>query len=128
VHRSGYGASDTWNPLASALEPKIDNNTIRNVLNSYIEFRPLEGLSLRITGGANIANINNRTYHNQKTYEGKQNTGLGISFESMDMRFQNSNILTYDKTLNDHHLTFTAVAEQQYTKYNFSSLRASKFW
>src|SRR4028118_1157771 len=127
VHRSGYGASDTWNPLASALEPKIDNNTIRNVLNCYIEFRPVEGLSLRITGGANIANINNRTYHNQKTYEGKQNTGLGISFESMDMRFQNSNILTYDKTLNDHHLTFTAVAEQQYTKYNFSSLRASKF-
>lgn len=127
VHRPGYGASDTWNPLASAIEPKIDNNTIRNILNSYIEFRPLEGLSLRITGGANIVNVNNRAYHNQKTYEGRQNTGLGISTESMDMRFQNSNILTYDKTFNNHHLTFTAVAEQQYTKFNFSTLRASKF-
>ncbi len=127
VHRQGYGASDTWNPLASAIEPKIDNNTIRNVLNSYIEFRPLEGLSLRITGGANIVNVNNRAYHNQKTYEGRQNTGLGISTESMNVRYQNSNILTYDKTLNNHHLTFTAVAEQQYTKFNFSTLRASKF-
>ncbi len=127
VHRQGYGASDTWNPLASATEPKIDNNTIRNVLNSYIEFRPLEGLSLRITGGANIVNVNNRAYHNQKTYEGRQNTGLGISTESMNVRYQNSNILTYDKTFNDHHLTFTAVGEQQYSKFNFSTLRASKF-
>lgn len=127
VHRQGYGASDTWNPLASAIEPKIDNNTIRNILNSYIEFRPIEGLSLRITGGANIINVNNKAYHNQKTYEGKQNTGLGISTESMNVRYQNSNILTYDKTFNDHHLTFTAVGEQQYSKYNFSTLRASKF-
>jgi len=127
VHRQGYGASDTWNPLASAIEPKIDNNTIRNILNSYIEFRPFEGLSLRITGGANIVNVNNKAYHNQKTYEGKQNTGLGISTESMNVRYQNSNILTYDKTFSDHHLTFTAVGEQQYSKYNFSTLRASKF-
>ncbi|WP_018616863.1 SusC/RagA family TonB-linked outer membrane protein [Segetibacter koreensis] len=127
VHRPGYGASDTWNPLASALEPKVDNNTIRNVLNSYIEFKPFEGLSLRITGGANIININNRMYHNLKTYEGKQNTGLGLSTESMNVRYQNSNILTYDKTFKDHHITFTGVAEQQYSKFNFSSLRASKF-
>ncbi|MCW3111428.1 MAG: TonB-dependent receptor, partial [Segetibacter sp.] len=27
----------------------------------------------------------------------------------------------------DHHLTFTAVAEQQYSKFNFSTVRASKF-
>jgi TonB-linked SusC/RagA family outer membrane protein len=127
VHRPGYGAPDTWNPLASALEPKVDNNTVTNLLNSYLEFKPFEGLSLRITGGANVMNINNRIYHNLKTYEGKQNGGLGIATASTNVRYQNSNILTYDKTIKDHHLTFTAVAEQQYTKYNYSSIRASHF-
>ena len=127
VHRKGYGASDTWNPLASAMEPMIDNNTNRHILNTYIEFRPLEGLTLRITGGANIANVNNRIYHNLKTYEGRQNKGLGISTESSNVRYQNSNILTYDKTIRQHHLTFTAVAEQQYSKFNVSNIRASDF-
>jgi TonB-dependent starch-binding outer membrane protein SusC len=127
VHRPNYGASDTWNPLASAKEPLIDNNTNRNLLNAYLEFKPLPGLSIRVTGGANIVNVNNRAYHNQKTYEGRQNKGLGISTESVNARYQNSNIVTYDKVLQSHHLTLTAVAEQQYSKFNVSSLRASNF-
>ncbi len=127
IHRPGYGAPDTWNPLASAVEPNIDNNTIRNVLNAYLEFKPLAGLSLKITGGANIINTNNRIYHNLKTYEGKQSNGLGISFESTGLNYQNSNIITYDKAIQKHHFTITAVAEQQYYKSNFSSVRARDF-
>lgn len=127
VHRQGYGASDTWNPLASALEPFVDNHTNRNTLNAYMEFKILDGLTLRITGGGILENVNNRTYYNQKTYEGKQSTGLGIVDEETSVRYQNSNILTYDKTFHNHHLTFTGVAEQQYSKYDFSSVRASNF-
>src|SRR6266496_1750303 len=127
VHSPDYEPSDTWNPLASAVEPKIDNNTNRNNLNAYIEFRFLPGLSLKVTGGANITNVNNKAYHNLNTYEGRQNTGLGISSENTFNRYQNSNILTYDKVVEKHHFTFTGVAEQQYSKYKFSSIRASKF-
>jgi TonB-dependent starch-binding outer membrane protein SusC len=127
VHRPGYGPSDTWNPLASAIEPKVDNNTVSNNLNAYLEFKILKGLSLKVTGGANIVNVNNQIYHNLKTYEGKQNTGLGISTENTFVRYQNSNILTYDKTINKHRFTITAVGEQQYSKFKFSSIRASKF-
>jgi TonB-dependent starch-binding outer membrane protein SusC len=127
VHSPGYGPSDTWNPLASAVEPNIDNNLIRNNLNAYLNFKILRGLTFKVTGGANIDNTNNQIYHNLKTYEGKQNTGLGISTENTFRRFQNSNILTYDREINRHHLTFTAVAEQQYSKFKFSSIRASKF-
>jgi TonB-linked SusC/RagA family outer membrane protein len=127
VHRPGYGVPDTWNPLASAMEPFIDNNTNRNAINAYVEFKILSGLTLRITGGAIIENVNNRTYYNQKTYEGRQNTGLGIVDEETNSRYQNSNILTYDKIFKQHHLTVTAVAEQQYSKYNVSSVRASDF-
>lgn len=127
VHTPGYGPSDTWNPLASAVEPKIDNNLIRNNLNAYLSFKILEGLTLKITGGANIDNNNNQIYHNQKTYEGRQNTGLGISSENTFRRFQNSNILTYDKEAGKHHFKITAVAEQQYSKFKVSSIRASVF-
>ena len=113
-----------WQAL---VEPMVDNNTIRNNLNAYLEFKFLKGLTLRITGGAIIANVNNQIYHNLKTYEGRQNTGLGISSESTFDSYQNSNILTYDKAFKKHHFTVTAVAEQQYSKYKFSSIRASKF-
>src|SRR6266542_3063392 len=127
VHSPDYEPADAWNPLASAIEPKIDNNTNRNNLNAYLEFRFLPGLSLKVTGGANITNVNNKAYHNLNTYEGRQNTGLGISSENTFNRYQNSNILTYDKVVEKHHFTFTGVAEQQYSKYKFSSIRASKF-
>ena len=127
VHPPGYGVPDTWNPLASAKEPLLDNNTNRNAINAYLEFKILSDFTLRITGGAIIENVNNRTYYNQKTYEGRQNTGLGIVDEETNSRYQNSNILTYDKIFKQHHLTVTAVAEQQYSKYNVSSVRASDF-
>lgn len=126
-HSPGYGPYDTWNPLASAIEPFIDNNSTQNLLNAYVEFNPLPGLTLRITGGANVSNDNNRIYHNQKTFAGRQNTGLGLSTEMTNVRYQNSNILTFDKTINEHHFTITAVAEQQFSKYNFSTVRASNF-
>jgi TonB-dependent starch-binding outer membrane protein SusC len=127
VHRPGYGPSDTWNPLASAIEPKIDNNLVRNLLNAYLNFKIVKGLSLKITGGANIDNVNNEVYHNLKTYEGKQNTGLAVVTENTFRRYQNSNILTYEREINKHHFAVTAVAEQQYSKFKFSSIRASKF-
>jgi hypothetical protein len=101
VHRPGYGVPDTWNPLASAKEPFIDNNTNRNAINAYFEFKILSGLTLRITGGAIIENVNNHTYYNQKTYEGRQNTGLGIVDAETNSRYQNSNILTTIKYLNN---------------------------
>lgn len=127
VHPLGFGASDTWNPLASAKEPLIDNNTMRNILNGYLEFKPITGLSLKITGGASISNVNNRSYQNLKTFDGVQAKGLGVSTESMYSRYQNSNILTYDRTLSQHHFTLTAVAEQQYMKYNGSTISAKNF-
>lgn len=115
VHTPGYGASDTWNPMASALEPIIDNPTFRNNANLFLNFKILKGLSLRITGGALITNRYFRDYYNTKTLAGLQNNGFGHVNESKNERFQNSNILTYDNTFNDqHHLTFTGVVEQIY--------------
>ncbi|MEO6948599.1 MAG: TonB-dependent receptor [Ginsengibacter sp.] len=126
-HPLSYGPSDSWNPLASAVEPLRNNNTNSNLVNAFVEFKPLAGLSLKITGGANISNNGKLTYYNQKTFDGIQNTGLGIADDMSNTRYQNSNILTYDKKIGDHRLTFTAVAEQQFEKYNFNSTRGANF-
>ena len=112
-HTPGYAASDTWNPMASALEPIIDNPTYRNNANLFLNFKIVDGLSLRVTGGALITNSYFRDYYNTKTLAGLQGSGFGHINQYRNERFQNSNILTYDKTWNDqHHLTFTGVVEQ----------------
>jgi TonB-linked SusC/RagA family outer membrane protein len=130
-HPAGYGAYDSWNPLASAQEPDINNNTIRNNINTYLEFKIIEGLKLKITGGATIENLSNKSYYNSKTREG-QPVGGKVGYATIDggmaTNFQNSNILTYDKDFGSaHHLNLTAVAEQQYAKNETTGLVASKF-
>ena len=130
-HPLGYGAYDTWNPLAAAKEPDIKNNTVRNGVNTFLEFRIIEGLKLKITGGANIENVSNKSYYNSKTWEGKP-VGGKVGYATVDGEmssfYQNSNILSYDKVFGEnHHITLTAVAEQQYSKYESTNLIASKF-
>lgn len=122
-----YGNPTLWNPLASAVEPQIDNGTNRNNLNAYIEFKPLDGLTLRINGGAVITNTDNWMFYNTKTFTGLQQNGSGENYNYKDIYYQNSNTLTYDKTFDRHHLTFTAVAEQEYEKDNGSTINASDF-
>ncbi len=127
----GYGAYDTWNPLASAKEVTVNNNTIRNNINTYLEFKIIEGLKLKITGGATIIPENNKSYYNRKTFEGKS-VGGKVGYATIDAAlynfYQNSNILTYDKTVGGtHHITLMAVVEQQYSKSESSGLVASKF-
>jgi TonB-linked SusC/RagA family outer membrane protein len=130
-HPAGYGAYDTWNPLAAAQEPDINNNTIRNNINTYLDFKIIEGLKLRITGGATIENNNNKSYYNSKTWEGKPvsgKVGYATINDALYKFYQNSNILTYDRDIaGQHHITLMAVAEQQYSKSESSGLVASKF-
>jgi TonB-dependent starch-binding outer membrane protein SusC len=128
VHRSGYAANDTWNPVASAVEPIIDNPTFRNNANLFLNFKIVKGLSFKVTGGALIANRYFRDYYNSKTLSGLQNNGFGHVNESKNERLQNSNILTYDNTWNDeHHLTFTGVVEQIYEESMGSNIEGKGF-
>ena len=128
VHTSGYAANDTWNPVASAVEPIIDNPTFRNNANLFLNFKIIKGLSFKITGGALTSNRYYRDYYNSKTYSGLQNSGWGHVNESKNERYQNSNILTYDNTFNnEHHLTFTGVVEQIYEESIGSNIEGKGF-
>ena len=126
-HRVGYGPYDTWNPMASAVEPDITRPTYKNNLNLFLNFDILAGLSLKITGGARITNINHRDYYNQKTKAGTMNNGFATLDEAVYETWQNSNILTYDKTWGSHHLTLTGLVEQIYDRGRSTHTSAKQF-
>jgi len=126
-HPSNYGEPGMWNPLASALEPLSDNGTLRNNVNAFIQFKFLKDFTFRVTGGAVTANQDNYRYLNRETKEGFQRGGQGSIISSQFARYQNSNILTYDKQFSVHHLTITAVSEQQVVLSKGSSVVGSGF-
>jgi len=126
-HPSGYGEPNMWNPVASAKEPFTENNTIRNNINAYLDFKIAKGLTLRVTGGAITRNQNNFRYLNRNTFAGYQKNGLGTVDDANYTRYQNSNILTYDKAMGRHHFVITGVAEQQVEQNKASSINANDF-
>ncbi len=125
-----HGPTATWNPLASALETNTTNYQVDNNINAYVEIEPLKGLKLKITGSGNIITNNNRTYWNSKTLQGIPNNGLsgkGYIDQSRFEQYQNSNILSYDKELDKHHVTLTGLYEQNNQKNNYINTLAEQF-
>ncbi len=126
-----YGPSDTWNPVASAREVSPLYKKMNNMAETYLDFRLLEGLTLKVSGMANILNNMDSWYFNQYTFEGRPKDGgkvgqANVSNSSLE-EYQNTNMLTYDKVTGVHHITFTGVAEQSVSKYYTSSISASRF-
>lgn len=126
-HTAGYAAYDTWNPVATALETKIDNPTYRNNLNLFLNFNPLEGLSLKIMGGGIFTTSYNLMYENTRTRNGFAMNGVGTVNDNFGNVYQNTNILTYDRTFGVHHITFTGVTEEIFSNYSGSSIRGQNF-
>ena len=72
---TSYGPSDTWNPLASAIEPTMDRPTYITNANLYLNFNIVKGLSLKITGGGIFRLSERRDYYNLETMGGFANNG-----------------------------------------------------
>ncbi len=122
-----YGARTAWNPLASAVEPLIENENFQNNFNAFLSLDLLEGLNLRIEAGGILTRVNNNTFLNSQTFTGNKNEGISVGYDSKNVYLQNSNILTYDNTFGKHVLNATAVVEQKYWEGFFSNIMAQDF-
>lgn len=123
-----YADPDVWNPLATALETVAEKNDIINEISTFLDFKLMEGLTFRVTGTASITNADEKHYYSAKTQPGRGVGGLGDLSTSKDEYYQNSNILTYKKTINKkHNLTLTGVAEQQLSQSKGSFILAQGF-
>jgi TonB-linked SusC/RagA family outer membrane protein len=124
-----YGDRDVWNPVATTQGAFNESNDMTTNLNTYLDFKFMEGLNLKITGAAGITNSGKETYYSHITQNGDVSDGVGELTEGKSVYLQNSNILTYDKILNvKHHLTVTGVAETQLYTDNGSYINASGFF
>jgi len=126
-HRPGYGAYDTWNPVATALETKIEHPTYQNNVNLFLNFKPVKGLSLKIMGGGTFSNSYKSKYQNTKTRNGYAQNGVGNVDNSFYNMYQNTNILTYDNTFGPHHITFTGGIEDIFSSSFGTSMEGVDF-
>jgi len=128
VPNSGaYAEVDIWSPMATAMESYNLRNQYRQEANAYLDFKIIDGLTLRISGAASISNEDVERYQSMKTQPGSGTGGLGNSNFSTNQYYQNSNILTYSKIFGNHRLSLTGVAEQQLSLYKDLAVEARGF-
>lgn len=88
------------------------NNQIRTntMLQGFVELTPLEGLSFRSNFGANLDNYRTGIYDDRNSLAKQGNNRSEASVEQSYSRFYNwDNIVTYNKSFNDHQFTVTAL-------------------
>ncbi len=119
VRASGsFGPPTNSNPLALAKEPIRNEYTNTVNVNTGIEYKIVNGLTLDISGGYKLVDYEFNHYFNTKP-GGNTGSELVQIINGKRSILQNSNMLTYNKLFNEaHNLTITAVYEQQKEKYN----------
>ncbi|KEO74258.1 SusC/RagA family TonB-linked outer membrane protein [Anditalea andensis] len=114
-------------PLTDERGPNIQrNNTIRTniMLNAFLEYKPIEGLTFRSNFGTNLTNARQGRFDDATSF--RQRTALRsvASSEMSYNRFFNwDNILTYTREMNDHSISVTGVTN--YIQRDIDELSAS---
>jgi TonB-linked SusC/RagA family outer membrane protein len=92
------------------------SDILSNVLvtNGKLSYNIVPHLTLDIVGGVNQNSIQSGTYAN--SWINPSSTSAGLT-EAKSFYWQNSNILTYSRQLQDHKITITAVNEQSQNTY-----------
>ncbi|MDR1675301.1 MAG: TonB-dependent receptor [Tannerella sp.] len=121
-NRDPYNAVDN-NPYGGRIVNYNDN--YRYYLNGNLNllFRIVDGLTLSVQGGANYYHNPNYSFTSALAAPGQIN---GMSNGSgMNIYWQNTNNLTYQKTFGDHSLTATAVWEASNSNWTNLSISGS---
>ena len=114
------GPHTLYNPLAMAVEPMRDNRQTTTEVNTYLNYTIIKGLTAQVMGAARLIGDEESYYINTKGTGGVGDAQAGIT-NRRRMLLQNTNQLTYQKTIGTaHNLSITAVYEQQREEYNDS--------
>lgn len=100
-------------PLADE-QPNVFSNQGRIttvIANAFLDVKPFSGLTFRTNLGANISNSRVGSFESQNSITRATATGSLAKYEASNSRFINwDNILTYQKEINDHSFTLTALS------------------
>lgn len=107
-NKDPFNAVDA-NPYGSRVENYGDTYVYNLNGSMDLTFKIMDGLTFAVQAGANYSHVPSYSFTSSLVQPGQIN-GMGNS-SSMNLFWQNTNNVTYDKTFGDHHLTATAVFE-----------------
>lgn len=110
------------NPLANLVARQ--NEVVQDRLNgnAYLQINPIEDLTIRANGGAEIAHYFTGKYLPRSTYQGGIDNGVGSTIDFASTRQLFDATVNYTKTFNDVH-SFGALGGYAYEK-TYSSFRS----
>lgn len=122
----GIGMQEITNPVAMLSYTNGHTNTYKAVGNTYASFDfgklfgALEGLTFRTSLGGEYALVINRNYNPEYDLDATHKTLINSVSRSEDnyMNWNWENILTYDKTFGEHHITALAGHAAQRNQYS----------
>lgn len=106
----------SYNPMGMIWESSVNNRTVENKLQGYVEFNILDGLTFRSQFGVAFDNRLNRSVENDKSYNVfKNGKNQAVATSYYNVGWLNTNTLNYTKEFNaNHRINATAVFEQSY--------------
>jgi TonB-linked SusC/RagA family outer membrane protein len=107
-NKDPFNAVDN-NPYGKRMANREDSYQYHLNGNMNLTFKIIDGLTLSVQAGANYYHNPNYTFTSKLAAPGAISSMLNASV--MNIFWQNTNNLTYDKTSGDHHLTATFVWE-----------------
>ncbi len=113
------------NPVAQARE-LLNNNTVNSVLaNAAIKYKVLEDLSFKVSFG--IENINSKRDNYSPSIFKNSPTGRASTRFFGRTNVLNENILTYNKSINQHDFTFTGGFSYQTERQSANAMSSTGF-
>jgi len=113
------GVQESINPLLDLAEVSNTRNDRNDIMNLFLDFTPLKGLSYRVNASRRSWNRKTINYSTAESLLGFRRGGMGngaMQFED-ETEWQLENILNYNTTVQKHHIGATAVQSVSRKKY-----------
>ena len=91
------------NPVATAREINNLSTTTRFLGDIYGEYEIIEGLTAKVSFGADLLSNKGNYYEPSFIYQGSGNGGRGVVSSLQTTNWLNENTVTYNKTINENH-------------------------
>jgi TonB-linked SusC/RagA family outer membrane protein len=112
------------NPIQDITNTTNETNITRTLGNLYLEYKILNGLTLKVTGGVDLFNTKQNYYAPTNTSAGYASGGFASVGTVSATSWLNENTLTYDHSIQDKHF-FTVLAGYTTQSQNDESAVAS---
>ncbi|TAE46749.1 MAG: TonB-dependent receptor [Bacteroidetes bacterium] len=117
-----------YNGLIEAQDALKQLTTYRNLVNTYIQYNIVSGLSIKGELGLDLYTLNDEKYWGRRTLTGLANNGFASSRWSQSFNYNTKAYLNYSKTLSEaHSINAIAGIEFQETQVKATSISAQQF-